>query len=422
MGRSVTSINSLHSDHKNARRRTDRSAQLIGDSLQKFGAARSIVIDEDNRILAGNGTVEGAKKAGIKNVRIIETDGSEIIAVPRIGLTEDEKVGLALADNRTADLSEWDQAMLHQLSEEHDISDWFSQEDLDELLSVTELEPEEDNTDPDDVPEPPEDPITKPGDLWILGNHRLLCGDSTNIQHVERLMDGVTPEMVYTDPPYGISIVQGGKVGGGGAFGGKKNEKADKSNIIQSSNFAPIINDDSIDTAVEAISIIKTLGAGVEIIWGGNYYASALPNSSCWIVWDKENTGNFADAELAWTNQPSAVRIFKHMWNGMVKASERGQKRVHPTQKPVALAEWCFENYGDPKTVLDLFLGSGSTLIACEQTRRDCYGMELSPAYCDVICRRYLDFVGDDGKVVLSTDEGEIDYEDVLAMRGGVPA
>jgi hypothetical protein len=207
-------------------------------------------------------------------------------------------------------------------------------------------------------------------------------------------MDGVTPEMVYTDPPYGISIVQGGKVGGGGAFGGKKNEKADKSNIIQSSNFAPIINDDSIDTAVEAISIIKTLGAGVEIIWGGNYYASALPNSSCWIVWDKENTGNFADAELAWTNQPSAVRIFKHMWNGMVKASERGQKRVHPTQKPVALAEWCFENYGDPKTVLDLFLGSGSTLIACEQTRRDCYGMELSPAYCDVIVKRWEDFTG----------------------------
>jgi DNA modification methylase len=386
----VTSIKDLKSDHKNARKRTDRSASLIAESLKRYGAARSIVIDEDGRILAGNGTVEGAKKAGITNVRIIEAEGDELIAVRRAGLSEDEKVGLALADNRSSDLSEWDHEMLRQLSEEHDLAPWFED---DELLAEV-LEPEEGNTDPDAVPEAPEEPITKPGDLWILGNHRLLCGDSTDVLAVERLMDGVTPEMVYTDPPYGISIVQGGKVGGGGAFGGKKNEKADKSNIIQSSNFAPIINDDSIDTAVEAISIIKTLGAGVEIIWGGNYYASALPNSSCWIVWDKENTGNFADAELAWTNQPSAVRIFKHMWNGMVKASERGQKRVHPTQKPVALAEWCFENYGDPKTVLDLFLGSGSTLIACEQTRRDCYGMELSPAYCDVIVKRWEDFTG----------------------------
>jgi hypothetical protein len=126
----VTSINNLKSDHKNARKRTDRSAKLIAESLQRYGAARSIVIDEDNRILAGNGTIEGAKQAGIKNVRVIETDGSEIIAVKRIGLTEDEKVGLALADNRTSDLSDWDAQMLQQLSEEHDVAPWFEAEDL----------------------------------------------------------------------------------------------------------------------------------------------------------------------------------------------------------------------------------------------------------------------------------------------------
>ena len=174
----MTSINNLKSDHKNARRRTDRSSELIKESLQRYGAARSIVIDEDNRILAGNGTIEGAKAAGIKNVRIIETEGDEIIAVRRSGLSEDQKVGLALADNRTADLSEWDQEMLHRLSEEHDIEPWFNQEDLDELLNVTELDPEGGNTDPDEVPDIPTDPITKPGDLWILGNHRLLCGDA----------------------------------------------------------------------------------------------------------------------------------------------------------------------------------------------------------------------------------------------------
>ena len=119
----MTKINELKSDHKNARKRTDKSANLIKNSLEQFGAARSIVIDEDNRILAGNGTVEGAKKAGIDNVRVIEADGTEIIAVKSTGLTEDQKVGLALADNRSSDLSEWDNEMLKQLSEEHDISD-----------------------------------------------------------------------------------------------------------------------------------------------------------------------------------------------------------------------------------------------------------------------------------------------------------
>ena len=290
----MTSINSLVGDHKNARRRTDRSSLLIKQSLEKYGAARSIVIDEENRILAGNGTIEGAKQAGIKNVRIIETNGDEIIAVKRTGLSEDEKVGLALADNRTADLSEWDQEMLHQLSEEHDLSPWFEPEDLDDLFNVTLEEPVEGNTDPDEVPEPPEDPTTKPGDLWILGNHRLLCGDSTNPQHVERLMDGTTPEMVYTDPPYGISIVQGNSVGGSKPFG-----SVGGSNVVKTGNYAPVAGDDSIDVALDAIELIKTLGVKTQIIWGGNYYANALANSSCWIVWDKENSGNFADAELA---------------------------------------------------------------------------------------------------------------------------
>lgn len=125
----MASINDLKSDHKNARRRTDRSSDLIKESLQRYGAARSIVIDEENRILAGKGIIDGAKAAGIRRVRIIESEGDEVIAVRRTGLSEEDKVGLALADNRTADLSEWDQEMLHQLSEEHDLSPWFEQED-----------------------------------------------------------------------------------------------------------------------------------------------------------------------------------------------------------------------------------------------------------------------------------------------------
>jgi hypothetical protein len=130
----MTSIKDLKFDHKNARKRTDRSASLIAESLKRFGAARSIVIDEDGRILAGNGTVEGAKAAGIQKLRIIETDGNELIAVQRTGLSENEKVGLALADNRSSDLSEWDNEMLRQLSEEQNLSPWFEQAEIEALI------------------------------------------------------------------------------------------------------------------------------------------------------------------------------------------------------------------------------------------------------------------------------------------------
>ena len=142
----MASINSLHQDKKNARKRTDRSSTLIEESITRYGAARSIVIDEENRILAGNGTVEGAKAAGLQNVRIIESDGDEIIAIRRSGLTEEQKVGLALADNRTSDLSDWDHEMLHTLSQEHDIAAWFTPEDLSSITG-----------DPTETLEPPQD-------------------------------------------------------------------------------------------------------------------------------------------------------------------------------------------------------------------------------------------------------------------------
>ena len=376
----MTSIKDLKHDHKNARKRTDRSAALIAESLKRFGAARSIVIDEDGRILAGNGTVEGARKAGIDKLRIIEAEGDELIAVRRTGLSEDDKVGLALADNRSSDLSEWDNEMLRLLSEEHDLMPWFEDGEL--LAEV--LDTVEGNTDPDDVPEPPSDPITKLGDLWILGNHRLLCGDSTDVLAVERLMDGKRADMVFTDPPYGVSVVKDGKVGAD--FG-----------VAKKGRYAEVIGDDTTQTAHDAIAICQSLKVPVQIYWGGNYYADRLPPTSCWLIWDKRGdsgiVNTFADCELAWTNMTGPARIHKQLWNGMIREGEK-DKRVHPTQKPVALAEWAVEQYLKGSTVLDLFLGSGSTLIACEKLRKACYGMEMSPAYCDVIVKRWEDFTG----------------------------
>lgn len=151
---SIKSLSSLKQDPKNARKRTAQSKHLIQESLTRYGAARSIVIDESNRILAGNGTVEAATRSGINKVRIIETDGDEIIAVRRTGLSEEEKVGLALADNRTADLSEWDAQMLATLAAEHDIQPWFSDDDISKLLDK---DPE---FDPDDPTEDQSDKIT----------------------------------------------------------------------------------------------------------------------------------------------------------------------------------------------------------------------------------------------------------------------
>jgi DNA modification methylase len=371
----VTSINSLLSDHKNARRRTDRSAELIKESLQRYGAARSIVIDEDNRILAGNGTIEGAKAAGIKNVRIIETDGTEVIAIKRSGLSEDEKVGLALADNRTADLSEWDQAMLHSLSQEHDLSPWFNQEDLNELLAVTELPPEEGKTDPDDVPEPPADPTTKPGDLWILGNHRLLCGDSNDITAIDRLLDGASPDAVVTDPPYGIGI-DGQKQSV--CANPKHNRKAHAFKGWDSQR-----PDEGIFNYILSLQVPS-------LIWGGNYFADLLPASRGWVYWSKGQDGlSMSDGELAWSNNDKVLRSVTVNRGALNKEGS-----VHPTQKPAQVIAFSLQYLDAGKVVLDLFGGSGTTLIVCEQTNRHARLMELDPAYCDVIIQRWENFTG----------------------------
>lgn len=374
---------------KNSRTHDDAQVAQIAASIKEFGFTNPILIDEQNGIIAGHGRLLAARKLQLTEVPCIRLSH----------LSDAQKRAYVIADNKLALNAGWDDEMLAlELGDlkdmEFDLSlTGFSTDEINALLTPTVVEG---LTDEDAVPEVPDEPVTKLGDVWILGKHRLMCGDSTSIDAVEQLMDGNKVDMVFTDPPYGISIVSGGgKVGGSGAFGGKKNEKKDKSNVIESSNFAPVAGDDSIDVAVEAIQVIATLGAKVEIIWGGNYYANSLPNSSCWLVWDKQNTGNFADCELAWTNQTTAVRKFEHLWNGMVKASEHGQKRVHPTQKPVALAAWCIEQYGeDCEAVLDLFGGSGFTLIACEQKKKKCYVMELSASYVDVIVQRWQEFTG----------------------------
>ena len=382
----MTSINDLQNDHKNARKRTDRSSKLIKESLQKFGAARSIVIDENNRILAGNGTIAGAKAAGIKNLKVVETDGKEIIAVKRTGLSEDEKVGLALADNRTSDLSEWDLNMLEELSQEHDLEPWFDNNDLKELLGETEVLPAEGLTDPDDIPEVPEEPITKEGDLYILGNHRLLCGDSTNIQHVEKLMDGNKADMVFTDPPYNVAF----------------NGRSGKFDVIKNDDLSEDSFDELITGMVEIINILKPNHYYVWCNW--KFYATLqtkLPFKGC-IVWAKNvfglGVGYRHQHEFCLFN----AKIDKHIKNESdLWQVKKDVSYMHPTQKPVELAERALINHKQGN-VIDLFGGSGSTLIAAERLKRQSFLMELDPKYCDVIVKRWEDFTGNKAKRVSS--------------------
>jgi DNA modification methylase len=375
----MANISDLKFDHKNARKRTDSSARLIQESLQRYGAARSIVIDEENRILAGNGTIEGAKALGLTKLKVVEAAGDEIIAVRRSGLSEDDKVGLALADNRAAELSDWDAEMLQQLSEEHDIAPWFEQEDLDALLQEAEqLEPVEGNTDPDEVPEAPEDPITKPGDLWILGNHRLLCGDSTNIQHIERLMDGQKADMVFTDPPYGMNL------------------DTDYSKMGTSTKTYKQVHDD--DKPFDAGAMMKLLPAPVWYIWGADYFCKSIPlwEQGSTLIWAKahsedENKVYGSSFEVCW-RFPKAK---KELWFVRRIHMTDEHLKAHPTQKPCELPVRAIEK--DSKLgnlVVDLYGGSGTTLIACEKTSRHCRMMELDPAYCDVIVKRWEDFTG----------------------------
>lgn len=153
------------------------------------------------------------------------------------------------------------------------------------------------------------------------------------------------------------------------------------------------MGDSDTSVAEGAFRLCQSLGVESQVWWGANYYCSILPNAECWIVWDKDNGGSDqTDCELAWTNLRSVVRQY-------TKASEK-KNRVHPTQKPPSLAVWCFDKFKAGWGVLDLFGGSGSTLIACEQTNRKCYMMELDPKYCDVIVRRYAKLVGTDADAI----------------------
>jgi DNA modification methylase len=378
------SVDKLIPYAKNARTHSDEQVAQIAGSIKEFGFNNPVLVDKDNSIIAGHGRLMAARKLGMDKVPVVQLGH----------MTEAQRKAYVLADNRIALNSGWDTGMLslelQDLKDDIDLSLLgFDPDELDALLNP--IEETEGLTDEDAVPDVLDEPKTKLGDIYILGNHRLMCGDSTSVDAVEKLVNSTTIDLCYTDPPYGINE--------------KGDRTARKTGLAKNHNFKDF-KDDTIDYAVEAYQIVEgVLQVKRQVWWGANYYCHALPQSNNWFVWDKRVEDKMADTqsdcELAWVKSKwSSVRIFRHLWKGFNKDSERNQQRVHPTQKPVALAEWSFDYFKEVSTVLDLFGGSGSTLIACEKTNRHCLMMEFEPHYCDVIVKRWEEFTGK--KAVLS--------------------
>jgi DNA modification methylase len=318
--------------------------------------------------------------------------------------------------------------MLHTLSQEHDLSPWFDQEDLNELLAVTELPPEEGKTDPDEVPEPPADPVTKPGDLWILGNHRLLCGDSTNIQHVERLMDGKKADLCFTSPPYGQQR----------DYTAEGKEKVQDWDALMQGVFSALPMSDKAQILVN-LGMIHQDGEWVPYWDKWLQYMSQLGwRRFGWYVWDQgpgmpgDWNGRFAPAhEFIWHFNKKSVQPRKTQnciqagrektgkgmrsasgtvadWShGNAKISDkkipdsvvrvmrhkaRGIETEHPAVFPVELVSHVVESWDG--LLYEPFAGSGTSIIAAAQLQRICYAMEISPSYCDLIVKRWEDFTG----------------------------
>lgn len=348
---------------RNSRTHNEAQVAQIAASIKEFGWTNPILLDGQNGIIAGHGRVLAAQKLGESKVPTIEL----------AHMTDTQKRAYIIADNKLALNAGWDNELL--AVEFEDLKDagydlgltGFS---LDEINALTLEIINEGLTDEDAVPDVPDETTTKLGDIYKLGNHRLMCGDSTFIDDVEKLMQGTYPDLVHTDPPYGMNAVS-------------------KSSVLKKNYKTDILGDNNPDVAKDAFNLIYGLYPEAKHIWwGANYYCSALPDSECWLVWDKNNGQNDqTDCELAWANFRSVVRQF-------TQSSEK-TNRVHPTQKPVSLMEWIIKRFKlSAKTIADFFGGSGSTLIAAEKNGIQAFIMEFDPKFCDVIVKRWEDFTG----------------------------
>ncbi len=384
---------------RNSRTHSPEQIAQVAASIREFGFTNPVLIDGEGGIIAGHGRVMAARQLGL----------SEVPCIRLAHLTDAQKRAYVIADNKLALNAGWDDALLalelRELAEmDFDLRlTGFDDDEISKLLDL-ELGEGEGQGDPDAVPAPPADPITRPGDVWVLGRHRVMCGDSTDEASAFLLLEGQQTDMVFTDPPYGVSYAD-------------KNEslnKASKGNRIQTE----IMNDHLQGDALGGffLAIFSTMAAVMKP--GCPFYVCAPQGGEQMMMMMMMKAGIPMRHELIWIKNNHVLGRadyhYKHEpilygWKegaGHPWYGERDkfstwhvdkplQSKLHPTMKPVELVEIAIKNSskrGD--TVLDLFGGSGSTLIACEKTARGARLMELDPRYVDVIVRRWQDFTG----------------------------
>jgi len=374
-------INEIKPNPNNPRLIKDHKFKQLVKSIQDFPQMlelRPIVIDENNMVLGGNMRLKACIEAGLTDVPVIHANN----------LSEEKKKEFIVKDN--LGYGEWDWDDLANNWDEQELTDWG----LDiPNFDVNNLEAEEDDF---AVPDGGSETDIVLGDLFEIGEHRLLCGDSTDSDQVAKLMNGQKADMVFTDPPYGMKLdadYSGMKseIFKGG-IGGKKydNIKGDHDDFTE----------ELINTIFACFNDCKEI-----FIWGADYFAELLPNKNdgSWVVWDKRANNNDDIAEdkssdkmygstfeLCWSKNKHKRDIARVKWAGIFGMPSQDTKgRVHPTQKPIELANWFFNKWGkDNDLVADLYLGGGTTMVASHQLKRKCYGMELDAKYCQVIVDR----------------------------------
>jgi DNA modification methylase len=373
---------------RNARTHTDAQIDQIANSIRKFGWTNPILVDSNNGVIAGHGRVLAARKLGLTRVPVIAL----------AHLTLDQKRAYILADNQLALNAGWDKELLAlELGELKDAG--FELELIgfsgDELQSLTDKE-SAGLTDEDAVPEAPVDPVTKPGDVYVLGNHRLLCGDSTVLANVEKVLDGALADMVFTDPPYNVNYANTAK-----------DKMRGKNRAILNDDLGDGFEKFLYDACVNMLTVCKgaiyVCMSSSELHTLQKAFVEAGGKWSTFVIWAK-NTFTLGRADYQRQYEPILYgwkQGTDHFWCG---ARDQGDvwfvnkprvNDLHPTMKPVELVERAVQNSSKSRDiVLDCFGGSGTTMIACEKSGRQARLIELDPKYCDVIVKRWEDFTG----------------------------
>ncbi len=381
---------------KNPRTHSEEQLEQIAASISEFGFLNPILVDTSAGIIAGHGRLQAAKRIGLTDVPVVVLDH----------LTEAQKRAYVIADNKLALNAGWDEELLRAeimaLSEENfDLPLMgFSDDELADILA----EPEKENgeTDDDAVPEAPIEPTTKRGDLWRLGNHNLLCGDSTVLTDVERVLEGALADMVFTDPPYNVDYGNSAKDKMRG-----KDRRILNDNL--GSEFEKFLYDVSVNLLTVCKGALYMCMSSSELHTLQKAFTDAGGKWSTFIIWAKHM---FTMGRADYQRQYEPILYgwkqgADHYWCG---ARDQGdvwhikkpmKNDLHPTMKPVELCERAVRNSSKSRDiVLDVFGGSGSTLIACEKLGRQARLIELDPKYCDVIVKRWEDFTGNKAELV----------------------